>query len=221
MKWVDEIINAVEVLGGVAQYSDIYEYIEANTTRNLSEHWQASVRAIIEDHSSDAQFRTGVDLFYSASGIGNGVWGLRSKIMPSPVAVDIVDPEPPIKNKLEVYRVLRDTFLCRQLKQLYNYSCQICGKTINIGDSLYAEAHHIQPLGGPHHGPDISENIIITCPNHHVEFDYGVIAINTISMKTIHKNKSDQYHDKRINLKAGHSLGLNYLQYHLEKIFNK
>ncbi|TDA66799.1 MAG: hypothetical protein D9V45_07710 [Chloroflexi bacterium] len=77
MKWLEEIVHAIDALGGIAGYHEIYSYIEEHTQRQLSEHWKASVRQIIEDHSSDAQFRSGIDLFYSVEGIGKGVWGLR------------------------------------------------------------------------------------------------------------------------------------------------
>jgi putative restriction endonuclease len=37
---------------------------------------------------------------------------------------------------------------------------------------------HIRPLGAPHNGPDVKENIIIClCPNHHVLFDSGAITL--------------------------------------------
>lgn len=36
---------------------------------------------------------------------------------------------------------------------------------------------HIKPLGAPHNGPDIIENIICLCPNHHVKFDFGGFSI--------------------------------------------
>jgi hypothetical protein len=220
MTWLNIIIQSIDALGGVADYDAIYDFIEKNSTRPLSIHWKASVRAIIEDHSSDAQFRSGNDIFYSASGIGKGVWGLRSKIESTPIALDVSEPALPPKVKLEVSRIIRDTFLSRQLKQLNNFCCQICGKTIVIKNKKYAEAHHIQPLGLPHNGPDISQNIVIVCPNHHVEFDYGVIGIDPLTLRTIHLDKSNEFHNISINCKNAHILGPVYLQYHLEKIFN-
>jgi len=220
MTWLEEIIKAIDELGGVAEYQAIYDYIETHTTKPLSKEWKAGVRAIIEDHSSHAQFRSGVDIFYSVSGIGKGIWGLRSKIQSTPVAIDISEPTLPPTAKLETSRIIRDTFLARQLKQLYNFSCQICGKTIEKGDTKYSEAHHIQPLGSPHRGPDTAENILIVCPNHHVEFDYGIIAINPSTMMVIHINPNDKFHNIALRLRREHSLSSVYLQYHLDKIFN-
>jgi hypothetical protein len=69
----------------------------------------------------------------------------------------------------KIYRVLRDTALALKIKHMHNYSCQICNETITLaGGRRYVEAHHIQPLGTPHDGPDCEENIICVCPNHHV-----------------------------------------------------
>jgi predicted restriction endonuclease len=68
--------------------------------------------------------------------------------------------------------------LARQLKLLYENRCQICGESITLPNGTrYSEAHHVRPLGRPHHGPDVAGNILVLCPNHHVMLDYGVIAL--------------------------------------------
>jgi putative restriction endonuclease len=41
----------------------------------------------------------------------------------------------------------------------------------------YAEGAHIRPLGAPHNGPDVVENVLCLCPNDHVLFDHGAISI--------------------------------------------
>ena len=58
-------------------------------------------------------------------------------------------------------------FLSKSIKKLYNYQCQICGTTLSKKTGPYAEGAHIQPLGEPHNGPDISSNIIsyFQCPS--------------------------------------------------------
>jgi hypothetical protein len=91
-----------------------------------------------------------------------------------------VDLDPPATQRVAstVYRILRDTELTRKLKQDYEYRCQICGYSIELSDGTrYAEAHHIQPLGRPHCGPDCVENLIVVCPNHHAMCDYCAIKL--------------------------------------------
>lgn len=78
--WVDEVVSAINALGGVAHYSDIYAKIEKNTTRRLGKEWKAVVRRTIEEHSSDTTCKKSAnfaDLFFSANGLGKGTWGVR------------------------------------------------------------------------------------------------------------------------------------------------
>jgi predicted restriction endonuclease len=223
MAWIDEIIKAYEFLGGIAPYSKVYKFIKENTSRNLPSSWKAIIRKIVEDHSSDSKNFKGKDLFYSVDGLGKGVWGLRSKIKDTPKAEDlgIVEEETklPEKTKTEIFRVLRDTKLTRELKVLYDNKCQICGKKIRLKECDYSEAHHIKPLE-KHLGPDSSDNIIVLCPNHHVEFDYGVLAINPKTLEIIHQNKNSEFVNKKIILNPIHKLNEEYLEYHLNEIFN-
>ena len=75
-------------------------------------------------------------------------------------------------------RVIRDTALSRQVKKLYKYTCQVCGNRLEGPAGPYAEGAHIRPLGKPHSGPDILENLLCLCPNHHYLFDVGAFGIN-------------------------------------------
>ncbi|AZF01811.1 hypothetical protein C4J95_4380 [Pseudomonas orientalis] len=114
-----------------------------------------------------------------------------------PLAVDI--DAPPDRAEVTTYRIIRDTLLARKVKQLHNYQCQLCDHTIVLPDgSRYAEAHHVQPLGTPHNGPDVLENIVCVCPNHHAELDYGARSLNHVDLHSV----------------EGHSVGSRYLSYH-------
>ncbi|UTW63229.1 HNH endonuclease [bacterium SCSIO 12741] len=77
-----------------------------------------------------------------------------------------------------IQRIIRDTRLSKRIKELYNNRCQVCGVSIRTNSGLYSEAAHIKPLGAPHNGPDIIENILCLCPNHHASFDFGGFSIN-------------------------------------------
>lgn len=112
---------------------------------------------------------------------------------------------PARREEITTYRIIRDTGLSRRVKALHHYKCQFCGYSMILPDgSYYAEAHHIRPLGNPHKGPDVVENILCLCPNHHAEMDYGVSKIEP----------------SRLTKVEGHLVGTDYIGYHNENIFN-
>jgi putative restriction endonuclease len=78
---------------------------------------------------------------------------------------------------IEVQRLVRNTPVAQRVKQLHDYRCQVCGERIVTTAGPYAEGAHIRPLGRPHDGPDVQENILCLCPNDHVRFDYGDLLI--------------------------------------------
>ncbi|MET8049529.1 HNH endonuclease [Streptosporangium sp. NPDC005286] len=74
-------------------------------------------------------------------------------------------------------RVIRDSLLAEQIKRAHDYHCQICGNRLALQQGFYAEGAHIRPIGKPHNGPDEPDNLLCLCPNDHVLFDRGAIAI--------------------------------------------
>jgi hypothetical protein len=189
--WLDDIVRAMENLGGEARLSDIYEELRlirpglAMTSPERG-YWQTTVRRAIETNSSDSENFHGKaenDIFYSAEGIGRGVWGLREQLLHTPDASDVEPPEPSRRVREERYRVLRDTALARRLKELHQDSCQVCGTQLQLSDRTYSEAHHIKPLGTPHNEPDIAENILVLCPNDHALLDYGAMELDLATLQ--------------------------------------
>jgi hypothetical protein len=229
MRWRGIIIESLEALGGSAHLDDIEEYIKNNSDEDFKKSHIIqgnTIRAELQFASSDArQFKKKHDLFYSVEGIKkrSGIWGLRSKIVNTPRAEDLGEIEEktdlPERVITEIYRVLRDTVLTKKIKILYQNECQICNQKIKLQENDYSEAHHIKPLGR-HRGPDSADNIIILCPNHHVEFDYGVIAINPNTLEIIHKDDKNIFINKNIKLHPSHRLNKEYLEYHLNNIYN-
>jgi hypothetical protein len=121
-----------------------------------------------------------------------------------PTAVDLNVPSE--REDITVSRIIRDTKVARRVKQLHQFACQICGLSLQLSDGTkYAEAHHVRPLGRPHNGPDIPENIMCLCPNHHVEMDYGVIELDA----------------KYLREADGHRLATEFIDYHNREILRR
>lgn len=202
--WLEDIVTALANLGGVAHLDQLYLEVRRVRASEPSRTWQTTVRRIILDHSSDSKGFRGANLFYSVEGIGLGVWGLRSSLKLTPIAADIQEPETPLRALIHTYRVLRDTDLGRKLKALYKDTCQLSGHTLHLGNAeCYSEVHHIRPLGKPHNGPDVAENIMVLCPNDHVLFDCGAIRLDPERLHTV----------------QGHTIGSRYVQYHNNQIY--
>jgi hypothetical protein len=159
--------------------------------------WQHRVRAALDYlKRTSSSVRTGDQRQY---------WHFGPSTVPNPMQYIANDIEPPSAERVETttFRVLRDTTLARQIKSLHRCECQMCGLAIQLPDgSLYAEAHHIQPLGSPHDGPDIAGNIIVLCPNHHAMCDYGVIRLELDRLRMSNRHAIDtrfaDYHNSII-----------------------
>lgn len=103
------------------------------------------------------------------------VWRFKlERIEPEVVAGRVGEPR---RQVTIVSRVIRDTAVTRRVKVLHRYRCQVCGLAVETPAGPYAEAAHIRPLGRPHDGPDVPENVLCLCPNHHVAFDRWAFAL--------------------------------------------
>jgi hypothetical protein len=201
--WVQDIVIALENLGGSARYSELYEEVSSIKDGALPRSWQAIVRQSIESHSSDSRVFRGHDLFYSVGGIGSGHWGLRDSVVRTPHAEDLGELQEVRRSRVEAYRILRDTTLARSIKAFHENQCQICGTALPLADgSAYAEAHHIKPLGKPYNGPDTEGNILVLCPNHHALCDLGAIQIVLGDLRSHPEHRIDRefidYHNEYI-----------------------
>ena len=73
------------------------------------------------------------------------------------------------------------------LKQVYRFRCQVCAVRLpcpNLETPGYTEGHHIKPIGD-HDGPDIAENVIIVCPNHHILLEHGGMRLDLNSLQIL------------------------------------
>lgn len=110
-----------------------------------------------------------------------------------------------------ILRIVRDSLLIKKIKALYNYECQVCDIRIQVNNVPYAEGAHIRPLGKPHDGHDVPENLLCLCPNHHVMLDKGIIAINP--------NFTLLGHPGKLKVHKSHVIGLFNCIYHREHIY--
>lgn len=92
-------------------------------------------------------------------------------------------------NKAEIITIQNKTYkrkniLIAKIKRERNFECQICGtKILKSNGSYYIEAAHIQAKKDK--GNENKENILILCPNHHKEFDFGKREIIKHTTKNI------------------------------------
>jgi hypothetical protein len=77
VRWVDDIVVALQELGGQATLQRIYQQVRTNRKaqrRSVPRTIEATVRRTIEDHSSDSANFRAADLFQRVS---RGEWRLR------------------------------------------------------------------------------------------------------------------------------------------------
>ncbi|NGO75221.1 hypothetical protein G6045_05925 [Streptomyces sp. YC504] len=86
--------------------------------------------------------------------------------------------ESPERVSTSVQRIVRSSAVKRQVKAWHDNCCQICAVQIEVPGGSYSEGAHMQALGRPHNGPDITGNVLCLCSNCHVMLDAGAIVIN-------------------------------------------
>jgi 5-methylcytosine-specific restriction endonuclease McrA len=74
--------------------------------------------------------------------------------------------------------IRRDTELVRTLKEVCDFRCQYPGCDAQIPrrqGGFYIEVAHVRPVSKG--GQSVIGNLLVLCPNHHKEFDYGDLKI--------------------------------------------
>jgi hypothetical protein len=197
--WVDDIVTALERLNGLAPRKQIIEEVRKIRPGPYRPN---IVDAIIQDHSSDSvRYKGKKDIFYSAFGIGQGWWGLRSQLPAAARANDfeLAGSMEPERVRTIDNRIIRDAELVKQLKLLHAHACQLCSRVLRFPDgTTYSEGHHIRPLGRDHRGRDKADNILILCPNCHALCDYFAIRLDLATIRQL----------------PGHSISADYIDYH-------
>jgi len=82
--------------------------------------------------------------------------------------------------------IRRDREIIQKLKEHFNYQCQFpnCNASIPMKDGgNYVEVAHIKPVSKG--GQSVIGNLLVLCPNHHKEFDYGELNIEEQTFHSI------------------------------------
>jgi hypothetical protein len=109
-----------------------------------------------------------------------------------------------------IARIIRATPVTEYVKRLHGDRCQVCGLRLDMpGGLYYSEGAHIRPLGEGHSGPDVPENVLCLCPNHHVQFDAGVFSVRN-DYRLLGMPGS-------LRSAGGHRLAPKHLQHHRER----
>lgn len=184
---VDQIIEAMNLLGGHCYYKDLHKtiidlYPDCTKSYSNIENWKASIRATIERCSSDSKvFQQKKDLFYSFNGIGKGHWGVRTPKLTESTVDFSNDDEGFIEGKEFLKKHIlreRNHYLkaeaIKRFKILHNGQlfCEICGfnfeeKYGDIGKD-FIEAHHSKPISEMKENEKTKiEDIVLLCSNCH------------------------------------------------------
>ncbi|MFE4606901.1 YDG/SRA domain-containing protein [Streptomyces niveus] len=93
--------------------------------------------------------------------------------------VEVVGAVGGMRSPLSIQRVVRSTAVANHVKQIHDFTCQVCGVRLQLlAGGAYAEAAHIRSLGKPHGGADVIANLLCLCANCHVLMDAGMLVIN-------------------------------------------
>ena len=185
-RWIDDIVTAMQNLGGQATYAALYDEVARVRGTPLPKTWQAIVRNQVESYSSDSEnYRDHrEDLFYSVGGLGSGTWALNKRISyptvesttTSKSASTSDEPSPGYEGavrRVSFDKYERDPKLRQQCLDYYGFDCVVCG--LNF-ETAYGEigrgfihVHHLVPLAAKP-GPrlvDPIRDLRPVCPNCH------------------------------------------------------
>lgn len=132
-----------------------------------------------------------------------------------------VDPEEqandlkPPKKEYTVSRTVRNTKIAKEVKEYHDHRCQVCGERRHRNGSGYSEAHHIHPLGDSPPGPDERDNILVLCPNHHADFDFGMLQVNPETLKITHEY-DEAVDGTQLRTVEEHRIDPDHIRYHNE-----
>ena len=184
---LDQIIEAMNLLGGHCYYKDLYEKILELYPNVIDSYkdvkgWRCAVRTVILRASSDSISYQGTnDLFYSIEGLGQGHWGLRNPNISEKTMDFTTDDEGFVEGKESLKKhVLRERNHSLKIEAIKNFKkkhdnqifCEICNfnfekKYGKIGKD-FIEIHHSKPISEMKENERTKlEDIVLICSNRH------------------------------------------------------
>ena len=96
---------------------------------------------------------------------------------------------------------------------MYDFKCQVCNIRL-VPSGPIAIGAHIKLLGMPHNGPDVIENMLCLCPNHHDQFDYHSFYIEPETLTII---GLENFENRRLTVDKKHKIEKDFLKYRKEE----
>ena len=87
---------------------------------------------------------------------------------------------------------------------------QVCNVELKAPYGKIAIGAHIKGLAKPNNGPDVIENIICLCPNHHAQFDKFSFYIDP---ETYEIKRLEGYEGKKLSINKNHNIEKEFLSY--------
>ena len=181
-EWLDDIITALNQLGGEANYEDLYPAIEklrVKRNKNLYTSFKAVVRRTIQEHSKETKSFKYFDVFYSVNGLGKGRWGLLPNYRTeqknthshhkNKTYTAYQEGLEGIAKEATYIKKSRNPRLVEERKKIDNYTCQACGYFQSTGTNRYViDVHHKKPIGNLEEAAVTSiDDVVCLCPNCH------------------------------------------------------
>ena len=116
---------------------------------------------------------------------------------------------------------VRNPAFGRELRAHYANTCCFCGKALIVGvepEQFYSEAAHVRAIGKPHKGTYRKDNMLVLCPEHHIQFDAGVLTIveRGRQLQIFSRIPDDPLHGRPVRLRPPHSIDLANAKYHAD-----
>lgn len=179
--WGDDILEAMENIGGPANYEKIYgqvKKVRLGNHRSWPKNAEAIIRREIQQASSDSSSWKGQkDDYFSVAGLGQGIWSIRDATKIRITSKDSFNFEGLYVSGLEgvvfeasYLKRSRNRSLVAECRERDREVCQTCHtKPMGRNKVTVIEVHHLNPLlSADSHGLMTKlKDLVCLCPTCH------------------------------------------------------